>query len=218
MRNDAFVMYRKKKLVEMRASAPEIFAVRSSYTLIALGPRSLPASIQGSLHTICVSRVVSVWVLSETSVGVRTTYLPLGVGPEIHDLPHQVVQGRVGALVHEHRRQAGERPQYQPDLDAPVHRGAGEAEDVEGPLVAERDEAEQQVERLEDGDGLHGAVEVVGEEVEEDLGPDESFYAGGYLIWESRQVWGCFVKFGWRGFSRTDCCRHDDEPRPVVLD
>jgi hypothetical protein len=36
---------------------------------------------------------------------------------------------------------------------------------------------------LQDGDGLDGAVEVLGQEVPEDFGPEEAVEAGGDLVW-----------------------------------
>ena len=37
---------------------------------------------------------------------------------------------------------------------------------------------------MEDRDGLDGAVEVLGREVPEDLGPEEAIDGGGDLVWE----------------------------------
>lgn len=45
----------------------------------------------------------------------------------------------------------------------------------EGPFVGEADDAEDEVDGLEDGDGLDGAVEVLGVEVEEEFGPEVAF-------------------------------------------
>ena len=50
---------------------------------------------------------------------------------------------------------------------------------------------------MEDGEGLDGAVEIFGEEVPEDLGPEETLKGGGALV-----DGGC----------------EDDEAGPVVLD
>ena len=47
------------------------------------------------------------------------------------------------------------------------------------PLPAQDDEGEEQIEDLENGDGLDGAVEVLGEEVPEDFGPEETGEGGG---------------------------------------
>lgn len=44
------------------------------------------------------------------------------------------------------------------------------------------EEAEEQVEGLEDRHGFHGRVEGFGEEVPEDLGPEEGVEGGGELV------------------------------------
>lgn len=67
----------------------------------------------------------------------------------------------------------------------------------ERPLPGQRDEAEKQVEDLQERDGADGVVEVGGEEVPEDLRPEEAFEGGGDLV-EAR--------------------RQDDEAGPVVFD
>ena len=55
----------------------------------------------------------------------------------------------------------------------------GFEEPGQGPLPAEDEEGEEQVEDLQDGHGLDGAVEVLGQEVPEDLGPEEAGEGGG---------------------------------------
>jgi len=55
---------------------------------------------------------------------------------------------------------------------------SGSSEGAEGPLPCEHDDAEDDVEDLEDGDGLHGSVEVFGEEIPEDLGPEDAVDTG----------------------------------------
>jgi hypothetical protein len=39
---------------------------------------------------------------------------------------------------------------------------------------------------LQNGEGFHSAVEVFGEKVPEDFGPEEGFEGSGYLIYKSR--------------------------------
>ena len=73
----------------------------------------------------------------------------------------------------------------------------GPRERLERPLPGEGEEAEEQVDDLQDREGLHGGVEVLGQEVPEDLGPEEAFERGGALVGGGGQ---------------------DDEARPVVLD
>ena len=66
------------------------------------------------------------------------------------------------------------------------------SDESEWPFPAEHDDAEDEVDDLEDGEGLHCCVEVFGEEVPEDFRPEESFHGGGYLIW-----WVLVVKAVW---------------------
>jgi hypothetical protein len=54
-----------------------------------------------------------------------------------------------------------------------VYRGARHIS--QWPLVGQSDDAEYEIYGLKDGDWLDGAVEVLGEPVEEELGPEEAF-------------------------------------------
>jgi hypothetical protein len=47
------------------------------------------------------------------------------------------------------------------------------------PFVGEADERDDDVEDLQDGDGFDGGVEVFGQEVEEEFGPEEGFEGAG---------------------------------------
>lgn len=106
----------------------------------------------------------------------RAHDLPLAVGPKVHARADEHVQARVGGLVHEDGGQRGQRVVHQTCLYAPVHAGAGD--ELERVLVGQTRKAEDQVDDLQDGDGLDGAVEVGAEEVPEYLGPEEAFYGG----------------------------------------
>lgn len=59
---------------------------------------------------------------------------------------------------------------------------AGAGEQGEGPLQGDHGDAEDEVDDLEDGEGLDGDVERLGEEVPEDLGPDEALDGGADLV------------------------------------
>ena len=59
---------------------------------------------------------------------------------------------------------------------------AGVGEEREGPLPGQTQEAEQQVDDLQDGEGLDDGVEVGGEEVEEEFGPEEGGDGGEGLV------------------------------------
>jgi hypothetical protein len=47
------------------------------------------------------------------------------------------------------------------------------------PFVSEADERDDDVEDLQDRDGFDGCVEVFGQEVEEEFGPEEGFEGAG---------------------------------------
>jgi len=76
-----------------------------------------------------------------------------------------------------------------------VDGGAGD--ELQWPFVGQAHEAEDEVYDLKSGERLDGAIEVLGEEVPEDLGPEEAFNRGTDLV---------------------DGSGEDDEARPVVLD
>lgn len=74
---------------------------------------------------------------------------------------------------------------------------AGASEESERPLPSKTDKAHEDVDDLEGGHRLNSNVEVLGQKVPEDLGPEKGLDAGGDLV-------------GGGG--------EDDEARPVVLD
>lgn len=71
--------------------------------------------------------------------------------------------------------------------------GGGGGEEGQGPFPAEAEEAEEEVDGLEDGDGADGGVEVRGQEVPEEFWPEEGADRGGDLVCE-----GCWL-VGWGG-------------------
>lgn len=107
-------------------------------------------------------------------------YLAFAVGPKVDAEADEVVDGRVGGLVHEDRGEDGEGQEDEAELEGAVEAGAGDG--AEGPLEGEHAEAEDEVDDLQDGDGLDGAVEILGGKVPEDLGPEEALEGGGDLI------------------------------------
>lgn len=66
--------------------------------------------------------------------------------------------------------------------------GAGEK--GQWPFPGERDDAEEKVDDLEDWEGFYGRVEVLGEEVPEDFGPEEGFEGSCYLVYGIIRI-GC---------------------------
>lgn len=111
-----------------------------------------------------------------------TTYLSLAIRPKVNRHGNQVVNCSVRALIQHDGGQRQQRHQNQPGLDAAVESGA--ADELERPLVRETGEAEDEIYDLQNGDGFDGAVEVGGEEVPEDLGPEEAFDCSGDLVCE----------------------------------
>lgn len=51
------------------------------------------------------------------------------------------------------------------------------------PFPEQADDAEDEIDDLENGSGFHRTVEVCGEKVPEDLGPEEAFYGRSDLIY-----------------------------------
>lgn len=117
------------------------------------------------------------------------TDLALAVGPEVDGHGDHVVDGGVGGLVEQGGAEGGEGQDDEAGLDGAVQGGAGQQ--AQRPLPGEHEDAEQQVDDLQHRHRLHRAVEVLGQEVEEDLGPEEALDGGAHLIcW---RVWSAGV-------------------------
>ena len=86
---------------------------------------------------------------------------------------------------------------------------------LQRPFVRERDDSDYEIDDLEDGYRLYGEVEVLGEPVEEEFGPEEAFEGGCYLIYGIDQ---CCVWVFSRSLGLTDRGREYYQSRPVVLD
>lgn len=112
--------------------------------------------------------------------GLRADDLTLAVGDKVHDQADDIVERRVGALVDEGGGQGEEGDGDEAELEGPVE--GGPREEAERPLEAEHGDAQHEVDDLEGGERLDRAVEVGGEEVPEDLGPEEAVDCGGYLV------------------------------------
>lgn len=86
--------------------------------------------------------------------------------------------------------------------------------EAERPLIGEAYKAQDEVDYLECRHGLDSAVQVLGEEVPEDLGPEEALDGGSQLV--CGQLAGAKCCGG--GARRTGGSREDDEASPVVFD
>jgi len=112
---------------------------------------------------------------------IRDSHLSLAISPEIDAHANEIVERGIGTLIEQHSNQSGERVEDQAGLDGTVQGGAGD--EAQRPFVGHAEDSEEQVHDLEGGNGLYGAVEVLGGEVPEDLGPEEAVEAGADLVW-----------------------------------
>lgn len=170
---------------------------RSYSTAVTLCPFCQPqVSLVGSkvqhrssAETLSVSIQGWVWV--------QKAYLAFRIGPEIYNDPSEIIQRRVGALIHEACRQSSEWIDDQSSLHAPVQAWQHLNQRCQRPLPATAQDSKQHVEDLQYWEWFDRSVEVFGEKVPEDLGPEEGRDASHDLIHGSRQ---------------------DDETSPVVFD
>jgi hypothetical protein len=95
-----------------------------------------------------------------------------------------------------------------------VDSGAGD--EFERPFVGEPNEAEQEVDDLENGEGLYSAIEVLGEEIPEDFGPEEAFDCGGDLVWGGRVSWGFMAREGCSRSSQVELDKTRIEAPDVI--
>jgi hypothetical protein len=105
------------------------------------------------------------------------THLSLTIRPKIHPAPNNIIQRRIRRLVQQHSAQRRQRQPQQPCHHAAVQVRARHPS--QRPFVGEADERDDDVEDLQDGDGFDGCVEVFGQEVEEEFGPEEGFEGAG---------------------------------------
>jgi hypothetical protein len=124
-----------------------------------------------------------------------TDDLSFTVRPKVDDHSHEVIEAGVGALVDKEGGEREKRESGQAGLDAAVDGRAGH--EFQRPLPRQHSEAHEDVEDLQYRRRFHGRVEALGEEIEENLGPEDALKAGNNLV---------------------SCGRDGDEPRPVVLD
>lgn len=76
----------------------------------------------------------------------------------------------------------------------------GTREEAERPLIGKAEDAEEEIDNLESRNGLNSAVEVLGKEIPENLGPEKAFNRGRNLV--------CWLlakgPFGACGFGKKD--------------
>lgn len=108
------------------------------------------------------------------------TYFSFAIRPKVYDHGNEVVDGRVGRLVDEGGRESRERKQDETELDAAVDDGAGKP--GEWPFKAEQEDAREEVDDLQGGDGLDRSVQRCRQEIPENLGPEEALNSGSNLV------------------------------------
>lgn len=109
-----------------------------------------------------------------------TTHFTLTVRPKINDHTDQVIYRWVGPLIEKGRHQGTQWIYQQPDFDAAMGKGPGER--FQRPFPRKAYEAKYDVEYLQDRNRCDSTVEVLGQEVPEDLRPEETVDAGADLI------------------------------------
>ncbi|MCJ1471027.1 hypothetical protein MMC07_009675 [Pseudocyphellaria aurata] len=166
---------------------------------------------------------ISIFVLLPIN---QMAHLALAKGPEIYAHANEVINARICALVEQQRGQTADWVDDETGLDATMHGGVGEP--GKWILPGETQDAEEQVDDLQDGDRPHRAVEVGGEEIPEDFRPEEAFEGGGDLVCCARTISLVLFPHDGRlvvevcGDGRenwlTGCGSEDDQSSPVVFD
>jgi alkanesulfonate monooxygenase SsuD/methylene tetrahydromethanopterin reductase-like flavin-dependent oxidoreductase (luciferase family) len=111
-------------------------------------------------------------MLLRNKVGL-SAYLAFTVCPEVHRRADQIVQSSICALVHQDTGRREQREQNDSRLYRSMKAAAGEP--FQWPLIGQPQQAEDQVDDLEGGYRLDGAIEILCEEIPEDLGPEKAF-------------------------------------------
>ena len=111
-----------------------------------------------------------------TSTSTKThdskTNLSLAVCPKVHAQPNHLVDGSICPLVDERGSQGGKRENSQTGLETAVKAGSGN--EAQWPLPSDEQESEQEVDDLQYRHRLDGGIKGFGEEIPEDLGPEET--------------------------------------------
>ena len=86
---------------------------------------------------------------------------------------------------------------------------------LEWPFHGQSEEREDEVDDLQNWEGLHCSIKSLGEEVPENLRPEETFDGGFELVCDCMLARGRFAE---ETGLRTGCCGKNDESCPVILD
>ena len=124
--------------------------------------------VHGIAHTDYSDSLVSV-----STREYMTTYLSIIECPEVDNLANNVIQSSVRALI---IQEGGQRQQWekeQAELDGLMNGSASQR--TKRPFKGQSEDAKEQVYRLQDWHWFDCLVEIGGEPVDEDLGPEQSF-------------------------------------------
>lgn len=108
------------------------------------------------------------------------TYLAFAVGPEICNHANNVVKTGVRALVYQEGDECADGIDNKTGFDRSMETAT--SKQANGPFPRQTQHAHEEVDDLQSGNRLDGAVEVLGQEVPEDLGPEEGFNGSAYLV------------------------------------
>ena len=107
---------------------------------------------------------------------IDAAHLAFRKSPEVSSHRKNMVARRVGALVDQGRRGRSHGYPHQSEGDASVEWGLGH--EAERPFHRKGEEGEHQIDDLQVWEGLNQDIEVAGEDVPEDLGPEKAFDGG----------------------------------------
>lgn len=142
-----------------------------------------------------------------------STYLAFAVCPEVRNHADNIVQTGIGTLVYQEGNERAEGVDNEASFDGAMQSRTGEHS--ERPLPCETDDTHDDVDDLKDRYGLNAAIEILGQEVPEDLGPEEGFDCRADLVWIYVSPEASVSN---RRYRLTSSSRQHDEARPVVLD
>lgn len=104
----------------------------------------------------------------------------LTISPKIHHHSNRIIDRGVRSLVQQRCGQSSKREHHESGFDGAVQCGAGE--EPERPFPGKHEDAHDQVDDLQDREGLHCCVKILGEEVPEYFGPEERFQCRSHLV------------------------------------
>ena len=110
----------------------------------------------------------------------QITDLALTKSPEIHSHADEIINARVRALVQQQRGETADGVDDKTRLDAAMH--GSSRKPGERVFPCETQNAQEQVNDLQDGNRAHSTVEVGGQKVPEDFWPEEAFESSSNLI------------------------------------